>query len=493
MADARHFDAWCVPAWTDRAGPEGAETGIAEVRPRRATGSEAASPVLRYPELDEGSARELAHRLVAHRDRLADLPASELAHLLGRVGRRFLEPGDPLRDRALQLLPSTAGISPAMARAVLDGMAADWTPERLEGLLRADLGRPEALDAFVPGAAGGRVRAFGPRLGVHLSAGTVPGVSVTSLIRGLLVKSPVLLKPGRGDVVLPVLFLRALAREAPEVAAAAAVVYWPGGATDAEDELLRQADLVVVYGSDATVESVRSRLRPTTRLVAYRHRVSLALVGREALGPEMERAGDGDARPPAPRALARAVALFDQRGCVSPHAVYVEEGGDATPRDFAEALARSLEALDRELPSGVVDPEEASRLQQLRGTTELRVAAGEGRELWHGGQSPWTVVYDPDPAFEASCLNRMVRVKPVGHAEELPDLLEPVARHLQTVAAEGLGERAEAVCGMLARIGVSRITPIEAAPWPPPWWHHDGAGALSALIRWADVEPGVMD
>ena len=37
----------------------------------------------------------------------------------------------------------------------------------------------------------------------HICAGSVPGVSISSAIRGLIVGSPVLLKPGSGDRVLP--------------------------------------------------------------------------------------------------------------------------------------------------------------------------------------------------------------------------------------------------------------------------------------------------
>ena len=43
---------------------------------------------------------------------------------------------------------------------------------------------------------------------------------------------------------------------------------------------------------------------------------------------------------------------------------------------------------------------------------------------------------------------------------------------------------AEAFC----RAGATRVTSFEKAPWPPPWWHHDGASVLAGLIRWIDLE-----
>ncbi|HZD04333.1 MAG TPA: acyl-CoA reductase [Longimicrobiales bacterium] len=507
------FRAWCVPGVEEEGGvgrPSGGGASGAGGAVVEAGAGGGGALRLRCLELDAPAMGRIVARLRGARRGLLERPVDEIAQRLGRVGLRFLDGGDPVRARALELLPPGVGISGPMAVAIVDGMAADWTPERLLGLLRAEFGDPAVLDRLVdrnggggtvparpggsergarsmgaragsPGA--GRIRALGAALAVHLSSGTVPGVSVTSLVRSLLVKSPVLLKPGRGDVVLPVLFLEALAAEDPELAAAAAVIYWPGGEGEAEAAALEAADLVVVYGSDGVVAAVRRRLGPHVPMVAYHHRVSAALVGREALRP-----GPLEA---AARQAARAVALFDQRGCVSPRVVWVEEGGEVGPRDFARALTRALARLEEELPSGVLNDVEASALQQLRGTAELREAAGEDFAVWAGGDAPWTVVYEGGPGVEGGAAGgRLVRVRGVPDALDLGDRLAPLAPHLQTVAVCGLGGRIDAVAEHLARAGAGRIASLDGAPWPPPWWHHDGRGPLQALVRWVDVEEG---
>ena len=76
------------------------------------------------------------------RDDLRERPWEELADRLGRVGARFLDARDPLRIEALDRLPSDAALSPAMAEAVLDGMARDWTSERLRRTVRAEFEEP---------------------------------------------------------------------------------------------------------------------------------------------------------------------------------------------------------------------------------------------------------------------------------------------------------------------------------------------------------------
>lgn len=462
------FDAWSLPREI------GAVSPVATIPPAR-VGTTGVEPVaLRHLVPDAATVTKLLDRMERAREaELVRRPALQVARAIGRVAARLLDPEDVLRRRALDLLPPTAGLSPAMAREVLDGMAADWTDDRLGLLLQRDIRPPGALDGFVDEGVGSRVRVLGEPLQVHFTAGTVPGVSVTSLIRALLVKSAVLLKPGRGDVALPVLFLDALRDAAPAVADAAAVLYWPGGVAPVEDLVLRRADLVVVYGGDDTVADVRGRVGAATRLVAYRHRVSVGVVGADAFGAAFEEVV---------RDAGRAVALFDQRGCVSPHVIYVE-GGSVAAEGFGRSLAEVLERLDRELPPGTVDESEASALQQLRGTAELRAAAGEGVLLLSGGRAPWTVIVEPAGAFEPSCSNRFVRVVPVDDAFEVAPLLAPVGRHLQTVAVEGLGERLEGFAEALARVGALRITTFREQPFPPPWWKHDGAGPLQPLVR----------
>ena len=439
------------------------------------------APPLEHPVLAEDRLRHLMSMLRMARDELlVGLPVERVVRAVDRVACRLLDPGDELRKRALAELGPQAGLSDPMAETILDKMAFDWTRERLLGLLASEFSDPGVLDEFRPGTRGGMVRALGFPLTFHLGAGTVPGVSVTSLVRALLVKSAVLLKPGRGDVTLPVVFAHGLHEEDPDLGLSVAVAYWPGREGSLVESAVRKADLVVVYGGDETVRWVRERLPPATSLRVYRHRLGLGLVGRGGLGEDA---------PYTAREAARAVALFDQRGCVSPHVLFVEEGGATDPGEWATLLAGALQELEKALPSGRLTEEEGAVLQQVRGLGELEEGTGRGA-VYHGGpRAPWTVLFTPGGKLEPSCLNRTVRVIPVGNLAEALKDMEAWRPYLQTVGVVGLGGRKEAVAEALTRLGVSRITSLKALPWPPPWWHHDGEGPLRALVRWTDVEP----
>ncbi len=438
---------------------------------------------VRYPVWQNDAAERLLEALEEAGARLAEVPVRDLVASVGRVANRFLDSHDPLRHKAVDLMVPTAGLSKEMASEILIGMARDWTAERLTELLRRELHDPGVLDGFCRLDEGRSVRARGPLLTLHVGAGTVPGVSVTSMIRALLVKSAVLLKPGLGDVVLPVLFAEALVEEAPELSDAVAVTYWPGGESPLEDLALQRAEAVVAYGGNEAIESLRTRTPVTARFIAYHHRLSVGLVGREALTAERA--------PRVARAAALAVSMFDQRGCVSPHAIYVEQGGAVDPEGWAALLASAMADLEGELPGGHLTAADASAVHQMRGSAELREASGRGVRVFRADESFWTVILEDEMGFTPSCLNRVVSLFPTPDLCRVAGSLGEVGGYLQTVAVEGAGDRMPMLAEALSKAGATRITSFQKAPWPPPWWHHDGASVFSGLLRWVDLEePG---
>jgi len=470
------FDAWDIPGWAEPLSAAVAWPDVLEGGGGRVT--------LRYPLPSEGWVGGLAAGLRSKGPASGEL--RERVRLLGDVGARFLDPEDAVRREALDFLPATAGLSKPMARVVLDGMARDWCTDRLETLVREEFGADPPFGRLVRRGTR-RVMAVPPALAVQVVSGSVPGVGITAMLRTLLLGAPTLLKPGLGDAVLPVLFARALRESAPSLADRLCVLYWPGGEGAITRAAVKRAEVVTAYGGDDAVRAVREATPVTARFLAYHHREGAGVVGAGALDSEAAAALTA-------RDVARAVAVFDQRGCVSPRVVWVEDtDAGVTPSHFARLLAVELESLERTLPSGSLERLERSAVHQFRGTAEL-LAAGWGSgddaedrpRLVHGGPAPWTVFYDPYRALESNCVGRVVVVRPFRSVPELISRLEPLGDHLQTVGVAGLGDRLEAVSVALGQVGASRVTPFEAVPFPRPWWHHDGGKPLADLVRWVE-------
>lgn len=427
-----------------------------------------------WPRYAPGTARRMYARLVAAAETVRSWPTARVVECIDAAAARLVS--GPLRASADEHLPLMTGYSPAMVRVVLDRMIEDWRAPALERLL-AGIGGAEALDSFVLRSHGLRSRAFGPRFAVHIAAGNVPGVAVSSVIRTLLLRSPTLVKPASGEPVLAGLFGMALNEVSPELAALLGVVYWPGGEDPFEDEILSLADVVLFHGGAPAAAALRAKLSPHTRFVQHGPKVSFGLIGSDVLH---EAAGAVRVA----REAALAVALFDQQGCVSPHMLYVESGGEVGPDRFAALLAAELEALHETLPRGSITEAESAAILEARAAAEFAsdavVHAGRGTRS--------TVIFERDPSFRASCLNRLVYVKPVGRLEDVPGLVEPFHDVLQTAALSGASDRLDALAAALGRAGVTRIASFAEAPWPPVHGHHDGMPPLGELVRWVDIE-----
>lgn len=425
------------------------------------------------PRLSAPALAEIADRLIEAQQRLASESIFKIVDWIDAAARCWANPADAIRREAEALLPKITGDSPAMVKWTLDDLFKHLTRPVLLQLLEAELGDPSLLDHFRLKPKGiGFTRAFGPRLTVHILPGNVPGTSVFSLVCSLLAKSSSLAKVSREELLLPVLFAQSLAEVRPDLASTLAVLTWPNEEVDLTRAVLRKAELVIAYGGEETIETLRKEIPPATRAIFHGHRLSLGVISRELTSKESAEQAATD------------ITLYDQRGCLSPHLYYVEEGGAASPVTFAQWLAQSLYVASYQLPKGVTTDAEAAQIQQLRGTIPLK-----------GGQvfpSPsgldWTVLYDPDPHFSISPLARTIWIKPVRDLSEIAGHLESIRPYLQAVGIAIPQERQNEVILSLSQMGVSRICAIGKMQKPPLTWHHDGRFRFLDLLRFVDWE-----
>lgn len=324
--------------------------------------------------------------------------------------------------------------------------------------VRLELGHEAILDGFQPyGRHMSRAVPIDPIL--HIVSGNTPHAALQSLLRGLLLGARNFVKlPSSG---LPEVeeFLSLL----PEALRSRAQV-----AYQLPDEWLRKSRAWIVFGSDETVAHFRKLARPGIVFAAHPHRLSLCVVfddpGFESL----------------PFA-ARDVSLFDQKGCLSPHDIYV--AGDA--RAYAERLAVEMARVQERIPRSPISREETAQIADLRANYTFRAANDPRVQIWQSeGSTDWTVIFEDDPWFAASCLNRLVFVKPL--PEDLSFALDPVRGWL---AGAGIWPATPENAAKISPLGFSRICQIGRMQEPPFSWHQEGIQSLAHFVQWVDFEP----
>ena len=421
-------------------------------------------------------------------DRLQDAGAvlraravDDIVEMIDQAVARITE-DTRLRSRAVELVAAFSGCSLPMADHIFEHMTADWRAAELRRMLDGEFPDRLMLDTFRPDRTGRLLHATGARVALHIFSGNVPGVAVTSMIRSLLVKCPVLGKTAAAEPVLPVIFAAALAEIDPAIGPALAVTYWPGGTVDLEAAALGRVDQVVHYGGGDAIEDMRLRVPAHVSLVTHGPRLSFGVVGRDALESPAAAASLAED-------VAYATAVFDQQGCVSPHTVFVEEGGAVTPAELAGLVSQALARLSRDLPPAPLTPADAVAIREARAVAEFRAINGEKVSVLGPDRLDYTVIFDPVPELTASCLGRTLKLCPVHSLADVAALVAPCRDVLQSAAVAGAGSGIVPVAQGLAAAGVSRITSFRQLPWPEMGWVHDGRGPLRELVRWSEAPP----
>jgi hypothetical protein len=391
---------------------------------------------------------------------------------LAQTAKNWLEPDSPWRRRAIEQAPARTGFSPQMINEAVTLTFGAVTEDAFETLLREEVG--------------GRRQFHGPELIAHFLAGNVPAPGINSICFGLLLKSANIVKSSARDPVFPALFVESLREVDAELADCVAVLDWRRDERELTRAALDAADAVIAYGADETVSELRRLARADATFLGYGHKLSFAVIAKEAMTANnllsLTEAAAFDA------------SVYDQQGCLSPHVFYVEEGGELSPRAFAEALAKAMAAYAERVPLGQFSIEESAQIAKLRSAYEFRAASDNSVAVWAGPGS-WLVVYEEDPMFTVSCLNRTVFVKPIKHLKSVPQLVRRYASNLSTVgiapicpASSGMNERVDTFAAELVKLGVNRVCPIGQMQRPPLWWYHDGRPNIANLVRWADAE-----
>jgi len=407
-------------------------------------------------------------QLAALMDRLGTTGAAALAALddetllvgWGETVEAFLDPRSPERVAIEPALVASTGLSRQGLAAGLEAVLGGVRTRHAEALLRrareSRSPEPDAIGGPRPARRGEHHRAPA----VAVLAGNLPALAVQPLLPALAVRRPLLLKSASTEPHLAPAFVAALVRRLPALGDAVAAVTWPGGDAALEAPVLAAAHCVLAYGDRAAVADLARRA--SGKVIDYGPKLSFAFVAADA---ELESAARG---------VARDVALFDQRGCLSVQAVFVE-GDGARARAFGVELAAALDEIAATLPPGPIDADLASSVQQLRGEAELRGALLGSLPLASGTVTLELVTAPlvPSPGL------RTVRVYPLATLADLPRRLAGWEPLLQGAALAGAA--AWELAPTLATLGVSRCAAPGELQSPDASWHNGGHDPLALL------------
>ena len=434
---------------------------------------------------------EIGHRAQAARGPLAEASQEYILGTLDRAGRLFGK-GSRYREAALAHLAEHISFSRPVIEKSLDVIPELLDRRAMSKRMNMELFIPYALEACVERRGyEGMVRAMPKGVVLHVGAGNVFLGILDSMVIGFLTRNVNIVKLSSGGSNFINLFMDAL-KEADEkgvLVKSCAVLSWKGGSQALEEAALKHVNAVFVWGGYDAVQSYRRIAPIDVRVEGFGPKTSVGVVFESCIKHEgMDNVA---------RRAALDASLWDQAACSSLHTLYLiapRKQHEALAADFLARAKGHFAKLAADLPPGKLSPDEMVEITKARELARVDQALGKASFVSSAPETDWTVIYEKDPVYRVSPLNRVLYVKTVETLEQVRDQLLPLRGYIQTVGVGGSIER-KAVMETLGPAGIARVVRLgkmlEEANGSP----HDGIFPMMSLVNWLPIEevPSQLD
>ena len=411
--------------------------------------------------------KSIIDQLNEQREWLNRQPVSALIGLIGVVAKKWLNDSQYsfLKDKGLLFL-------------------SQWCEERslrkmaLQGL-RNNI---NYADNFLPFSDSEKhyLKANPRGLVCHWMAGNVQILGMFALVQSIITKNVNLLKVSAQDGGVFSSLMTAFEGEiyttedgftikGNDLLKTIGVVYFSRFAKELGQMMSREAKVRIAWGGKDAVETVANY--PSSidcETIIFGPKLSYAVIAKEELYDE-------HSAKKLARKVSVDVSLFDQAGCASPHNLYVERGGNVTPKRFCEILSEAFPKTEVQIPKPVVSPEQISAIHSIRGIYDFK------GEVWGSPTLSWTILFSDNDGY---CLNKPVysRTLMVHAVDNINQTLDIIEDYIQTIGIAAPLERAKDFALSATAKGVSRCPHIgRMLNFEMPW---DGVFLIDRLVKW---------
>jgi hypothetical protein len=288
--------------------------------------------------------------------------------------------------------------------------------------------------------------------------GNVIGPTIATAYCAAAAGSKLMLKSSSRELRLADILAAQFEQLGPPVAGTMRPMRWSGGDVDFEAKVFPLAQRIVIFGDDATIADVKRRA-PERAVKGYGSAYSVGFVP------------SGSDVSAATQAAAYDVALFDQRGCLSPQTIYVE-GNEAQAILFAHGLSLSLSKVGTSLPRAHAREAERAAVAEFIRRLQVRALPPATHALGtifvgpdRGGVAEFVVGAEPFSSPVCPAFGRLVIVMPCRDAMQAADAAKTLVPRLDSVGVAG--RVTPSLQRLFTEAGALRVCPLGEMQRPP--------------------------
>ncbi|MEW6041234.1 MAG: acyl-CoA reductase [Elusimicrobiota bacterium] len=407
--------------------------------------------------------------------------------VLSKTGKLFKNKNSIYRKTAIAHLKESITFSAPVIEKSLEVIPEILDKQTMLKRMNLEMFLPYALETAIERRGyDGLIRAMPKGVVLHVGAGNVFLGILDSLVLGLLTKNINIVKISSTGSNFINIFIEALKSVDTRgiISKSVAILSWKGGAQELEQSILMNVDSVLVWGGYDAVQSYRKMAPIHVRVEGFGPKTSFGIVFENAV----RNYGMAEIA----QQSARDAGFWDQAACSSLHTLYFVSLDNKRRKKFIkEFLTESKKAFSlfqKELPQGKLSEDEKVEITKAREIAKVDRALGNAELLSSFPKTEWTVIYEKDPAYRISPLNRVLYVKAVEKLEDIKAHLMPYKGYLQTAGVAGSILDRKHVLETLYETGIARVVKLgkmlEGANGSP----HDGIFPMMALVNWIGIE-----
>jgi hypothetical protein len=297
---------------------------------------------------------------------------------------------------------------------------------------------------------------------LHIAAGNVDGLPAFSVIEGLMVGNINILKLPAGDNGLSIFLLNELIKIDERLKEFIYVFDIRSTDLSSIKKLALLSDGVVIWGSDAAVESAQKLIDTKTKLIIWGHKLSFAYITKDHTKQQLI-------------ALAHNICKSNQLLCSSPQGIYFDTDDYEQLLDFSKIFLSILSEVSKNYPS-------TSLTIIGKNSINMYTQSLLHPEILCLKENNVSVIVKKDKELEPSNLFKNVWIKALTSKDIIP-VLKKHKNHLQTVYLLAKDEERSKYSELLAIAGCISIIDILKEDTLQSGHAHDGSYSLRLYSR----------
>jgi phenylacetate-coenzyme A ligase PaaK-like adenylate-forming protein len=405
----------------------------------------------------------------------SQIPILDILDILDNVGREWEVNGTNF-NRSFKELQKEISFSPQMIKKALSIVPILLNRENLRARLEGEfqslsfLDQKHQTERFL-----GEMQITPYGITTHVTAGNVFLGFLDSLLMGLITKNVSIIKLSSNNSIFPDLFMKSLIKVDKKhiLTSKFSLVSWKGGDHSFEKIMKEKSDLILAWGGEEMLHSLKIDLPSSTKLIDFGPKVSIQLISVKGLKTyPIEKVAEN---------IANDVMLWDQSACSSPQNLFIEKGIDV--HDLMENLKNAFRNI--KTSRGKVSAEEEVELlkEVHRGIVNEALGSGMIKK-----EQDFILHYEKSRGLRNSPLNRTLILKTYTSQKDLIEQLAPYQFYLQSVSLLIHPSEDKKFQEIIEAIRAKRVAPLGTIMQGTFGAPHDHRFALNEMVRFTPWE-----